>query len=88
MSSAQEKLDAAIAEFLNSEEWLRSARGDRAPGVLTDYVLITAESILDDKDGDRTSYGRVYKGGYQPYHITLGMLDVTQFEIKREMHQE
>lgn len=79
MGAAQDKLDAAVQEFLETtDDW-----GPKG-GVLTDYVILTAESLLGE-DGDRTVYGRIYKGNYQPYHVTLGLIDVAMANIKREM---
>lgn len=65
--AATDALESAIAGYMIAFD------SADARGILTDWVLVTAEHA-DDHNGPSTTYGR-WMPDEQPAHRTLGLLD-------------
>lgn len=67
--AADEALTAAILKC-------REAYGADNQYLLTDYMVLTAETRFDE-DGDQiTAYTRIYREGDMPWYRILGLIDV------------
>lgn len=66
---ADEQLTAAILAVRNAyhgdDEYL-----------LTDYIVLTAETRFDEHGDQYTAYSRLYRDGDMPWYRILGLLDV------------
>jgi len=71
VSEDQLQLDDAVQEFVKNQH--------DSPGVLTGYVLISAEEGFHPDDGaPATNYTFALMGGDLPAHVILGLLDYAQ----------
>lgn len=69
LRAAQEKLDAAVEEFIRDTGWNSS-------GVLTSWIIV-GHQMNYDEDGDEIgAYPIVFKNGVQAHHINVGLLGV------------
>lgn len=69
--AADENLTEAINQALQ-------AYGYEEDFILTDYMVIAAQTKLDE-DGDQTSaYAYLYRDSSMPYHKILGLMEVAR----------
>jgi hypothetical protein len=75
---AAERLRRAVRDALD-------ARG-LAGGVITEFVVVAAQSRIEDDGGTSTGVYHFTSGGV-PYHRVLGLLDFTRVALRGEVHR-
>lgn len=71
---AQKELDESVEKFLRDTGW-------NSGGVLVSYVLIMHSASYDTEGFETSQYGTVLKGGSQPEHVVLGLLEKSKYEL-------
>jgi len=73
---AYEELDRAI-------EKVRLAIDPDHKHVLGDWAIICAEHDLEKEGVGKTTYSRLFRGGYMTYHVAVGLF-ATGLELTQE----
>lgn len=63
---AYENLDRAI-------EQVRLAINPEHKHVMGDWAIIVAEHDLEERGIRKTTYSRLFRGGYMSYHVAIGL---------------
>lgn len=74
------KLEDAVETLIDAYR----AEDGQPPGVLVDYLVITAEMRVDDDGEHATLYGLHSGPGYSPLHRSLGLLEAARSAIVSE----
>ncbi len=76
--TAAERLRQAVRDALD-------ARG-MAGGVITEFVVVAAQSRIEDDGGTSTGVYHLTSGAV-PYHRVLGLLDFARVALRGEVHR-
>lgn len=76
--AAASRLEQAVRDALD-------ARG-LADGVLTEFVVVAAQSRFED-DGATSTGVYYFTSGAVPYHHLLGLLDFARVSLRGEVHR-
>lgn len=77
----QQAIDEAVETFIRESGWNES-------GALTAWVLIGHQVSFDDSGDTVDTYPTIIKGGSQPDHIVIGLLQmfISQMEVEMYRH--
>lgn len=78
---ADETLTEAVSVVLNAY----SIQDDY---VLTDYLVICAQSKIDEDGEAQTAYSYLYRDGDLPTHVILGLLDIAKTRIQGHVNSD
>jgi hypothetical protein len=56
--------------------------------ILTDYMVIVAQSRIDSAGDTATAYASLYRDSEMPYHRILGLLEIARTRARFNMNQE
>jgi len=80
---ADDKLSEAIQNVLNAYQ-------DEAEHqyFMSDYLVICAQSRIDEDGDSETAYNYLYRNGSLPTHTILGLLDIARGRIQSHANME
>lgn len=86
MSRNEEQIaaDDNLTEAINQ---CIQAYGYEEAYILTDYVIIAAQTKLDDEGDPINAYTYLYRDSNMPYHKILGLLEVAKARAAYHMMQ-
>lgn len=75
MSTERDAFEAALKALMVAEGCMREGE------IITSYI-VTGSAVGDDPE--RVSYFRDFQGGQQPYHVTLGLIELVKIHLTDE----
>lgn len=77
IKAATKKLDKAIETFMEDTGWNKH-------GILASWILAGHQVSFDDGGDELGTYPIWFKGGSQPHHINIGLLNTALDALKED----
>jgi hypothetical protein len=85
MTPEQKAANEAIGEAIKSAQ---RAYGYDERFMVTDWVVLTAETRFDDDGEQISAYARIYQNGSMPDYRVLGLLEVHASYVRDHLREE
>ena len=88
MSHTPEQREADAALTAAIEQTLTAYADDGQAWILTEYVVLTAQTRYDDEGDPTTAVGTLFRDGDVPYHRALGLLDYAATRMRAAITED